>query len=132
MKILSIITTIYIGIYVIRHKDLPIAFSFSNALFIIGLIYLCIAFAIHIRNLGLFKFFSYYKYKKQVKHYNKDFFSENDLSQSNSKEKQDKPIDFYDFYIKKYSEKWSTLIFYKFSIPLLILSLIIAIFSRTN
>ncbi|MTI59768.1 MAG: DUF3899 domain-containing protein [Firmicutes bacterium] len=116
MIILGIITIVFSYFYIIlcEHSFL---YNLSNAFFIIGIIYFCIALVIYIRNVGFFKTISYHRYKKK----------QNNIDNFNKKD--DNTMKFHEFCAVKYSDQWSNAIFLKFSIPLLLISLILAFIS---
>ncbi|WP_055669818.1 DUF3899 domain-containing protein [Desnuesiella massiliensis] len=116
MKFLSFFSLAFLFFYCAKNHNLPLTLNLCNAFFIMGLVYLCIAFITHIRNSGLFKSFSYLKYRKA-----KDSFYKNKIL-NNIKESPQELNSFYDFQQKKYNEKWYSSLFYKFSIPLLLIS----------
>ncbi|QTL98969.1 DUF3899 domain-containing protein [Iocasia frigidifontis] len=117
MIILGIITIIFSYFYIIlcEHSFL---YNLSNAFFITGIIYFCIALIIYIRNVGFFKIITYYQYQKKqdkINNYNKE--NKNSMK-------------LHEFFALKYSEQWSYAIFLKFSIPLILISLILAFISK--
>ncbi|WP_066496264.1 DUF3899 domain-containing protein [Abyssisolibacter fermentans] len=120
MKILTAITSIFTVIYLLLSKNSSLLFRFSNAFFILGLIYLCIALIVYVRNVGFFKSISYNRYRRKQKK----------LIKEGIIDKDSKIMDLGEFSIKKYEEKWESSIFYKFSIPLLFVSLILALIAK--
>lgn len=117
MIILGIITIVFSCFYIILYQH-SFLYNLSNAFFITGIIYLCIALVIYIRNVGFFKIISYHQYQKKSKNVN------------NYNKRDNNTMKFHEFCATKYSEKWSNAIFLKFSIPLLLISLILAFLSK--
>lgn len=122
MKILTVISVLFTFLYVVLNKNIPLIFKLSNALFILGIIYLCIAFIFHVRNVGFFKSLSYYNY---VRNYSKEANSK--FINENLKNDGKKLMKLHEYCKSKYKNKWPNDVFYKFSIPLLILSLLLSI-----
>ncbi len=128
MKILSIVTSIFTLLFLIFDKTTNLTLKFSNAFFYIGLLYLCIALMIYVRNSGFFKFLKYHKFKKEQKMLKQSGCLENDENDSN-KDNFDK---FHDFLDKTYNIKHSSKVFYIFAIPLLSLSIILAVIYKST
>ena len=130
MKILGFITVAFLIIYTFFNRRLPLILNLSNGFFIIGLIYLLIALVFYVRNVGFFKLISYHRYRKKQlrttrsnakksnfnKHMDHDYPHNEDI------------MEFHEFCEEHYKDKWSNREFFIFSIPLLILSYILAYF----
>ncbi|WP_164522319.1 DUF3899 domain-containing protein [Halocella sp. SP3-1] len=117
MIVLAIITILFSCFYIIlcEHSFL---YNLSNAFFITGIIYFCIALIIYIRNVGFFKIITYYQYQRK----------QNKINNYNKENKNSMKL--HEFFAVKYSEQWSYAIFLKFSIPLILISLILAFISK--
>ncbi|WP_427339471.1 DUF3899 domain-containing protein [Caloranaerobacter sp. DY30410] len=127
MRILTAITTLFTLLYIILNKNYSFIFKLSNAFFILGLIYLCIALIVHIRNVGFLKLLSYHRYRRKQNSLIKPEFVKDD-----SKDSEGKIMKFHEFCREKYKKQWSNAIFYKFSIPLLFISLVLALIIKCN
>lgn len=124
MKILSIITSAFILLYmlIVRHGSLLV--RLSNCLFSIGLVYLCMALIIHVRNVGFFKLISYHNYKRKQRSIRQSGGVDTESVDGKVKIKT-----LHEFIQDKYSVQWKNSIFFLFSIPLLVLSLAFALIS---
>lgn len=133
LKILSIITVSVVFLYMVFNRDLTLIHRLSNGLFIIGFIYLNIALMISVRNIGFFKTLSYHGYR--MKYYSMNFFgfekarSNDEFLGHNSKDKDEKEkvMKFHEFCEKKYGKTIENGLLFRFSIPLLIISFLLAL-----
>lgn len=130
MKILGLITIVFLIIYTFFNRHLSFVLNLSNSFFIIGLIYILIALVFYVRNVGFFKLISYHRYRKRQlrniksntnkstvnKHMNYDYTHNENI------------MEFHEFCEEHYKDKWSNKEFFLFGIPLLILSYILAYF----
>ncbi len=121
MILLTIITTISTIFIICFSSNQSFIFKLSNAFFIIGFIYLFIALSIHVRNIGFFKILSHHKYRRNYKKLNELNLTEDKLNNSEKEHKK-----FYDFFVEKYKKQISNALFYKFAIPLILISFILS------
>jgi len=135
VKILSIIAIVVVSLYMIFNRDLALIHRFSNGLFIVGFIYFSIALMISVRNFGFFKTLSYHGYR--MKYYSMTFFglektrSNNEYSGHKLKDKnedeEEKVMKFHEFCEKKYKNTVENGVLFMFSIPILIISFLLAL-----
>ena len=103
MKILGIIATVFMIIYMILNKEVSIILNLANGLFIIGIIYLLIALVFYVRNVGFFKLIAYHRYRKK---YMRDNYSQKDrLNKDLSHDEE--MMEFHEFCEDHYKEQWS-------------------------
>ncbi|MBU5674966.1 DUF3899 domain-containing protein [Alkaliphilus sp. MSJ-5] len=121
MILLTIITTISTIFIICFSSNQSFIFKLSNAFFIIGFIYLFIALSIHVRNIGFFKTLSYNKYRRNYKKLTELNLTDEELNNNNNGPKK-----FYDFFVEKYKRQISNALFYKFAIPLILVSFILS------
>ncbi|WBW95379.1 DUF3899 domain-containing protein [Oceanirhabdus sp. W0125-5] len=122
MKILSIVTPVFTLLFLFFDKTENLTLKFSNAFFYLGLLYLCIALMIHVRNSGLFKFVKYHKFKKEQKMLKSSGVLDPDEEES-GKNNFDK---FHNFLQKAYGVQYPSKVYYLFAVPLLSLSMLLA------
>ena len=125
MKVLGIIAGIFTIVYILLNRDVSLIFSLSEELFIIGMIYLFIAIIFYIRNVGLFKLMAYHRYRKK---YIKTNYPKKDILKQDYTHNEG-IMDFHEFCEEHYKEQWSNKIFLIYSIPLIVLSYILAYFA---
>lgn len=128
MIILGVIAAAFIIFYMNLDKYGSFVFRLADSFFIIGLIYLLIALAFYIRNVGFFKLLAYGRYRRRnLRAESSKHRKENkqDLRDGQKKmDSQDKPMELHEFYQEHYGEKWSNKYLLIYAIPLLILSFI--------
>lgn len=114
------ISIMFMLFFCVTKDSNSLIWNLCDGFFILGLIYLCIALIIHVRNLGLFKSFSYFKYRRTKNAMKKECSNPNDPSQL-----PESFNNFYNYIENKYSTKWGYKLFYMISIPCLTLSLVL-------
>lgn len=115
--IIFAISVVYISLYMLFFQQSTYSIMrLSNAFFTLGIVYLCIAFTMHVKNSGLFKSVSYFLYRQKHKKMLKYELVEPDS----------KPKEMYEFAHEKYGQQTPSKLFYLFSIPLLVVSLALA------
>lgn len=114
-----IISFTFLLLFCFKNRYDPLILNLCNSFFIVGIIYLCIALIIHVRNFGLFKSLSYYKYRR-----NKNSLKKQNFEQNNNNPLPENFKTFYDYMENKYSEQWNYKVFYVISIPFLALFLV--------
>lgn len=114
-----IISIVFILLFCYKNRYNSLILNLCNSFFIVALIYLCIALVIHIRNSGLFKSLSYFKYRRNKTNLKKEIAEENPTATL-----PENFNTFYDYVAYKYSEKWSYKAFYLISLPSFALSLL--------
>lgn len=119
MKILGSITTAFLVLYLFINRQFSLILNLSNATFIIGIIYLFIGLLFYVRNVGFFKLISYHIYKR--KH-----GKTNNLKDSN---KDNDILELHEWANEHYKVKWLNKKYFVFSIPLLVLSYVLAYFA---
>jgi hypothetical protein len=125
VKKVGVITIAFILCYVaFVHNTSSIFTTLSNAFFIIGLIYLCAALFAHARNVGFFKLITYHSYVKKQKNLIQSGVLDPDANRN-----EYKIMKLHEYVEERYKNPWKNGIFYKFSIPLLIISIILAFYS---
>lgn len=131
MKILGIITTVFILGYMVLGNEPSLAFNLANGTFIIGLIYLLIALIFYVRNVGFFKTISYHMYRRRQIKTNKSQTSRSIIEKklNNDYTHDENIMEFHEWHAEHYREQWSNKIFLIFSIPLLLISYILAYFA---
>lgn len=132
MKILGVITTTFTLIYIFLNRQAPLALNLSNGFFIIGLIYLLMGLIFYVRNVGFFKLISYHRYRRrQIKH-TKSISSKSMAQQKMDYDYTHSPdlMEFHEFCAEHYKDQWSNKIFFIFSIPLLVISYVLAYFVK--
>jgi hypothetical protein len=122
---LGIIAIVFTSFYMIFNKYGNFIFRLADGLFIIGLIYLLIAFSFYIRNVGFFKLIAYNKYRRKYMktHYSKKEKLDKDLSH------EEEMMELHEFCEEHYSEKWSSKALLIYAIPLLIASIVLSYFA---
>ncbi len=125
MKILGIITTVFMIIYMILNKGKSFIFNLANGFFIIGIIYFLIALVFYVRNVGFFKLISYHRYRKK---YMRTNYSQKDRLNKDLSHDEDM-MEFHEFCKEHYKDQWSNKPFLIYGIPLLILSYVLAYFA---
>ncbi len=118
MKLLAGLTLIFTIVYMFLNGDGPLKYNLSNIFFICGIIYFCIGLVTYVRNVGLFKLLAYHRYKKKQK---------NLIESGLIEDKSENIKELHEFADEQYSDKWKGNLFYKFAIPLLVLSLLLAL-----
>ena len=123
--ILSIIFTIF---YVLIANSVNIIFRLSNAFFLLGVFFTCLALLCYVRNVGFFKSLSYFSFKREKNKLEEaGYYDDVNNVGSASDSHLDSSMDFADYVNTKYSKKWDNAIFFKLGIPLLMASLILAL-----
>lgn len=117
MKTLGIITAAFFTLYLFINRQSPLIMNLSNATFIIGLIYLFIALLFYVRNIGFFKLISYHIYKRKY------------VKSNGFKDKEKDILELHEWVNEHYKEKWSNKKYLIFSIPLIVLSYVLAYFA---
>lgn len=117
MKILGAITTAFLIFYLIINRQSPLILNLSNATFIIGMIYLFIALLFYVRNIGFFKLISYHIYKR--KH----------MKSNNLENGSKDTLELHEWANEHYKNQWSNKKYFVLSIPLIVLSYILAYFA---
>lgn len=135
MKLLTIITISFNLIYILINRNSPLLFNLSNSTFIIGIIYLFIGLIYYVRNVGFFKLISYHVYRRRkIKSSRPKSKNKNIKDKMEEKLKKDythdeEILEFHEFIEEHYKKPWDNKIYFTFSIPLLILSYILAYFT---
>lgn len=114
-----IISFTFILLFCFKNRYDSLILNLCNSFFIVGIIYLCIALIIHVRNFGLFKSLSYFKYRR-----NKNGLKKQNFQQNNNNPLPENFKTFYDYMENKYNEQWNYKVFYVISIPFLALFLV--------
>ena len=118
MKILGILSGLFIAIFLFINRSKSILLNLSDATFILSLIYLMISMVIYVRNIGLFKTFAYNSYRRTVRKKNKQERKEEEKQEQGFKDKVNEKIEgidprdedmleFHEFTQEKYSVQWS-------------------------
>mgnify|MGYP000953612323 CR=1 FL=1 len=125
MKVLGIITTVFMILYMVLNKGSSFIFILSNGFFMIGIVYFLIAALFYVRNVGFFKLISYHRYRRR---YMKTNYSQKDRL-NHDLSHDENMMEFHEFCEDHYKEQWSNKIFLIYGIPLLVLSYILAYFA---
>lgn len=125
MIALGVIAAAFVIFYMNLNKYGSFIFRLADSLFIIGLIYLLIALAFYVRNVGFFKLLAYNRYRRQA-------FKEQEAKKQEADqddEDGDRILELHEFYEKHYEKKWSNKYLLIYAIPLIILSYILSYFA---
>ena len=132
MKALGIITIIFTSIYALLNGQSSLILNLSNGTFIIGLIYLLIALVTYVHNVGFFKLISYHRYRKRQMKLAKSKIIKPTVEQKMNSDytHNDEIMELHEFCDEHYKNQWSNKIFLIYSIPLLIVSYVLAYFVK--
>lgn len=118
-------TLLFVVAYSLLRLDRSVLLNLSDSFFISGIFYLIIALFVYVRNVGFFKLFSYRLYlrrqaNEQAAQMRAGNFPANGLS---------KKAGLAEYCEATYKNQWSSAIYYKFAIPLLATSMMIALYA---
>lgn len=114
-----VISFIIVLLFCYKNRHHPLILNLCNGFFVLGLIYFCIALSVHIRNSGLFKSLTYFKYRRNKNNLKKQISQENPTASL-----PENFNTFYDYITDKYREQWNYKVFYVISLPSFALSFI--------